>query len=170
MRLQWRTAPDPAVVEPLADCWYAVSAAGGAVGFPPPVVAAEVRAAAEALVGSLDQDVRLLLALDDGVLAGWVVLSRGTGRLVRHRASLLRLQTALTHRGQGVGALLVHEAARSARDDLGLEQLHLTARGGTGLEGFYERLGFVEVGRLPGALRVAPGDDRDEVHLQLALV
>jgi hypothetical protein len=30
-------------------------------------------------------------------------------------------------------------------------------------------LGYREVGRLPGALRVAPGDDRDEVLMWLPL-
>ena len=167
--LRWLTAPDPSVVEPLTDCWYAVSAAGGAVGFPPPVVETQVRAAAGALVASLSEDVRLLLALEGDVLAGWVVLSRGPGRLVRHWATLLRLQTSLDSRGQGVGAALVREAARSARADLGLEHLHITVRGGAGLEGFYLALGFVEVGRWPRALRVAPGDDRDEVLMHLPL-
>jgi len=48
---------------------------------------------------------------------------------------------------------------------LGLEHLQLTVRGGTGLESFYERFGYVVVGRHPGAVRVAPGDDRDEVMM-----
>jgi hypothetical protein len=38
-------------------------------------------------------------------------------------------------------------------------------RGGTGTEGFYLAHGYREVGRLPRALRLAPGDDRDELHL-----
>jgi hypothetical protein len=38
-------------------------------------------------------------------------------------------------------------------------------RGGEGLERFYERLGYTIVGRHPGAVRVAPGDDRDEIML-----
>jgi hypothetical protein len=37
------------------------------------------------------------------------------------------------------------------------------------LEPFYERLGYKEVGRLPGALRVGPGDDRDEIVFWRAL-
>ncbi|RDV48322.1 hypothetical protein DDV98_29620 [Streptomyces sp. IB2014 011-12] len=36
-----------------------------------------------------------------------------------------------------------------------LEQLHLAARGGVGLEDFYGRLGWKEIGRWPGALRLA---------------
>lgn len=42
-----------------------------------------------------------------------------------------------------------------AREELGLEQLHLAVRGGMGLEGFYARLGWREIGRWPGALRMA---------------
>ena len=45
--------------------------------------------------------------------------------------------------------------------------MQLTVRGGTGTEAFYTRLGYREVGRLPGALRVAPGDDRDEIIMWL---
>ena len=57
-----------------------------------------------------------------------------------------------------------------ARQEMGLEQLHLAARGGMGLERFYARLGWREIGRWPGALRLAPGDDRDEVLMILAPV
>jgi hypothetical protein len=59
----------------------------------------------------------------------------------------------------------VHEIARGR----GWEFLHLTARGGTGLDDFYRNLGYTEVGRLPGAIRVAPGDDRDEIILACRL-
>ncbi len=51
--------------------------------------------------------------------------------------------------------------------EMGLEQLHLAARGGMGLEHFYARLGWREIGRWPGALRLAPGDDRDEILMVL---
>lgn len=57
-----------------------------------------------------------------------------------------------------------------ARDELGLEQLHLAARGEEGLESFYSRLGWREVGRWPGALRLAPDDTRDEVLMLLDLL
>ena len=59
-------------------------------------------------------------------------------------------------------------ARQVARQDMGLEQLHLAARGGMGLEHFYARLGWREIGRWPGALRLAPGDDRDEVLMVLS--
>jgi hypothetical protein len=50
---------------------------------------------------------------------------------------------------------------------MGLEQLRLEARGGEGLEEFYGRLGWKEIGRWPGALRFDHGD-RDEVLMLLA--
>jgi hypothetical protein len=54
-----------------------------------------------------------------------------------------------------------------AHEDMGLEQLHLAARGGIGLEGFYARLGWREIGRWPSALRFGPDDTRDEVLMIL---
>ncbi len=36
-----------------------------------------------------------------------------------------------------------------------------------GLEDFYGRLGWAEIGRWPDALRLAPGDDRDEILMIL---
>jgi hypothetical protein len=46
---------------------------------------------------------------------------------------------------------------------MGLDALQVTVRSGSGTEKFYARLGYSEVGRVPAALRVAPGDDRDEI-------
>jgi predicted N-acetyltransferase YhbS len=80
------------------------------------------------------------------------------------------VQTALAYRGRGVGQALMGEVARSAREDLGLEQLHLELRAGLGLEAFYGRLGWQEVGRWPGALRLAEHDRRDEVLMLLRLL
>jgi hypothetical protein len=61
---------------------------------------------------------------------------------------------------------MVH-ARQVARSEMGLEQLRLAVRGGTGLEHFYARLGWTVNGRWPGALRLAPGDDRDEILMLL---
>jgi hypothetical protein len=38
-------------------------------------------------------------------------------------------------------------------------------RGGTGIELFYERFGYAVVGSHPAAIRLAPGDDRDEIMM-----
>lgn len=62
------------------------------------------------------------------------------------------------------------EAARAAREDLALEQLRIELRGGAGLEVFYSRLGWREIGRWPAALRLNDDDYRDDVLMVLSLV
>jgi GNAT superfamily N-acetyltransferase len=88
--------------------------------------------------------------------------------LQEHWRTIRRVMVHPAHQGRGHGAALMREAERVARD-LGLAALHVTVRGGLGLEGFYESCGYKEVGRLPGALRLRPGDDRDDIHMWLAL-
>jgi len=159
----------PGVRQALVDCWIEVANAGGAVGFPfPPVDARQVGPVADRLIADLDPDYnRVLLAEAGGVLAGWLNLSRHRDRVVPHWGTVKRVQTRPGFRGRGIGVALMSEVRRIARDELGLEQLHLEARGGEGLEGFYSRLGWTEIGRWPGALRF-PGGDRDEVLMLLA--
>jgi GNAT superfamily N-acetyltransferase len=168
-RLRWvRAGQDPleeSVRAELVDCWLEVSNAGGAVGFPwPPVARSEVVDAFAALGGEVAEGRALLLVAEDHVgVAGWVTLVLNRARLTAHWATVQRLQSRPRVRGTGLGRVLLEEVDRTARDELGLEQLHLTVRGGMGLEGFYEHLGWEQVGRWPGALRLGDGDDRDEV-------
>ncbi|MGW0940631.1 N-acetyltransferase family protein [Streptomyces sp. NPDC002666] len=153
----------------LVNCWIAVTNAGGAAGFPfPPVVDDDVEPAADELLGHLDPSrTRLLVARFGEDLAGWVVLRRDPFRLVAHWGSVHHLQTHPDFRGRGVGSALMRELRTVARDELGLEQLRLAARGKEGLEDFYGRLGWREAGRWPSALRFAPDDTRDEVLMLL---
>lgn len=72
------------------------------------------------------------------------------------------------HQKKGYGPALTRQAERHGRA-MGWQALHVTVRGGLGLEEFYKRCGYREVGRLPGTLRVADGDDRDEILMWLAL-
>lgn len=97
-----------------------------------------------------------------------MALVRNPYPVVAHWAEVRHLQTRLAYRGRGVGSSLMQEIRRIARDEMGLQQLHLAARGGMGLESFYGRLGWREIGRWPDALRLGPGDDRDEVLMLLA--
>jgi len=160
---------DPGVREELTACWITVTNAGGAAGFPfPPVSASDVAPAVDALAARLDpRRTRILLARTDGALAGWVVLSRDPSPLVAHWGTVNHLQTQPALRGQGIGSALMHRLRDVARDEMGLEQLHLAARGGMGLEDFYTRLGWKETGRWPGKLRLAPDDTRDEILMIL---
>jgi GNAT superfamily N-acetyltransferase len=154
----------------LIECWITVSNGGGAVGFPfPPVSRQEVEPVADMLIAGLDpQRSRLLVATADGVLAGWLNIRRESAPVVAHWGTIHSVQTHPRFRGRGIGAGLMGRARCVARDDMGLEQLHLAARAGMGLEEFYGRLGWREIGRWPGALRFGPGDDRDEVLMLLA--
>jgi GNAT superfamily N-acetyltransferase len=154
----------------LVDCWITVANAGGAVGFAfPPVASEQVAPVAERLIAGLDpQRSRLLLAAVDGVLAGWLHLAGNGDPLVAHWGIVSRVQTHPSYRGRGIGAAMMDQVRRIGRDEMGLEQLRLYARGGAGLEGFYARLGWKEIGRWPRALRFAAGDERDEILMVLA--
>ncbi len=155
----------------LIDCWVAVTNAGGAVGLLPPTTVAAARSLAAPMFARVASDGPddLLVTYDDGRLVGWAVLaSRGTP-LTRHWRTIGRLQVRPELQGRGLGIALVEAAVRHGREQLGLDALHLTVRDGTGLDRFYERLGFVQVGRLPGSLRLGPGDYRDELYYVRAL-
>ncbi|MFB6527647.1 MULTISPECIES: GNAT family N-acetyltransferase [unclassified Streptomyces] len=169
---QFTAAEDvsPELRNALVDCWIEVTNAGGAAGFPfPPIDAHLAGPAVDSLVAGLGpRSSRLLVASIDDELVGWLNVRRDDVRLVAHWGTLHHLQTRTGLRGRGIGAALVRRVREIARDEMGLEQLRLAARGGVGLETFYGRLGWREVGRWPGALRLAPGDDRDEVLMVLA--
>jgi GNAT superfamily N-acetyltransferase len=153
----------------LLSCWTDVSNAGGAVGFVPPVTAAEVAPVLDAVIARVRQGREVVALLRvDGEVAGFAVLSLSLSPLRAHWATVLRVQVHPSRQGHGLGRVLmtgVHDIARAR----GLEFLHLTVRGGTGIEAFYKGLGYQEFGRMPGAIRVAPGDDRDEIHLTCRL-
>ncbi|HEX4092688.1 MAG TPA: GNAT family N-acetyltransferase [Trebonia sp.] len=161
---------DPAVRQELTACWIAVTNAGGAAGFPfPPVDASHVAPAVDALAAGLDPSrSRILLARVGGGLAGWVALSHEPSPLIGHWGVVHHLQTQLAHRKAGIGSALMRRLQVVARNEMGLEQLHLAVRGGMGLEDFYSRLGWRVTGRWPGKLRLAPDDTRDEILMFLS--
>ncbi len=64
------------------------------------------------------------------------------------------------HQGRGYGRDLMAAVERTARTAPGfeaVEAVRLNCRGGTGVDGFYAKSGYKEVGRVPDAIRVAPG-------------
>jgi GNAT superfamily N-acetyltransferase len=149
----------------LLRCWLDVSNAGGAVGFVPPVTEGELAPVLDKLLDGVRSGRNVLCVLEvDGEVGGWATLVRSDSHLRQHWASVLRVQVHPSRQGAGLGRALitgVHDIARRH----GFEFLFLNVRGGTGTEAFYAGLGYVEVGRVPGALRLAPGDDRDEIAM-----
>jgi GNAT superfamily N-acetyltransferase len=166
------TSPEqvtPSLKRELTDCWMLVSNAGGAVGFPfLPVDITHVAPVADKLFAGLSPECsRLLIARAGDTLVGWVHIQRNLSPLIAHWGTINHLQSLPSSRGQGIGSALMAHARHVALSELGLEQLRLAVRGGTGLEHFYARLGWTVIGRWPGALRLAPGDDRDEILMIL---
>ncbi len=175
LHLQWLCSSDDVPDElrrALTRCWRDVANAGGAVGFAEevPVTEAVVAPVVDEIVAGLNPRLsRLLVAIRDGGVAGWLLLTGNADPLVAHWGRVTRLQTALPARGSGVARALMTELHRSARDDLGLDSLRLEVRGGMGLEAFYERVGWVVVGAWPGALQFTRHGRRDEVLMALDL-
>ncbi len=158
-------AKEPGLRHDLLDTWVAVTDAGGSVGFVPPADRADIAARLDArLVEVADGRDALGVLRRDGTAVGMGVLVDTGWPLQRHWRTVLWVMVRPELQGQGAGRLLMDGLHQIGRD-MGLEHLELTARGGTGLERFYEKFGYVVVGRHPGAIRVAPGDDRDEVML-----
>jgi GNAT superfamily N-acetyltransferase len=159
----------PGLRRELIDCWMLVSNAGGAVGFPfLPVDIRHVAPVADKLFAGLSPGCsRLLIARTGDTLAGWVHLHRNPSPVIAHWGTISHLQSLPSSRGQGIGSALMTHATQVARAEMGLEQLHLAVRGGTGVEHFYARLGWTVTGRWPGALRLGPDDNRDEILMIL---
>jgi GNAT superfamily N-acetyltransferase len=159
------SAVDDVLRGELLACWTDVSNAGGAVGFVPPVTEDDVAPVLGRLLEGVHsgRDVLAVLTVD-GVTAGFAALTGNGSPLRQHWASVLRVQVHPSRQGQGLGRVLmggVHDIARAQ----GWEFVTLSARGGTGVDAFYRGLGYTEFGRLAGAIRVAAGDDREEILL-----
>ena len=158
-------ALDAAGRDEVLDLWCRVNDSGGAVGFRPGATREEVAATlarheaevaeGQAVLGQLrDASGRLL------GLAWWVA---SPTPLLAHALWLYRVMVDPDLQGRNLGRLLMAGMHRLARTTDGVEMVTLDYRSGTGVGGFYARCGYTEVGRVPGAIRVAPGDDRDDV-------
>ncbi|MEU4380213.1 GNAT family N-acetyltransferase [Micromonospora echinofusca] len=159
----------PELREQIVDLWGDVTNAGGAVGFVPPVTAADVRHTAEPTFADIvDGPDRLLTGYAGERPVAALIFCDNRFDLKAHWCVLKRVMVHPDTQGHGYGAALMREAERLGRT-MGWEALHVTVRDGLGLDRFYRRLGYREIGRLPGALRVAPGDDRDEILMWLDL-
>ena len=153
------------VVARMAQIWLDVTHAGGAVGGAPDATASDLEPVIEDALGRVragkDHMVSASLA---GELIGFGFLAFRPGPLFKHWATVKRLQVHPDLQGRGYGGELLDELARVATQ-LGLEQLHLTVRGGTGTESFYARHGYRIMARIPDVIRLAPDDTREEIYM-----
>ncbi|TLS42006.1 GNAT family N-acetyltransferase [Streptomyces montanus] len=162
---------DPALRDGVLDLWADVSNAGGAVGFVPPVTREAIRPELVKQFAAMSEGrMRLLVGRDeDDAVAATAFFSFNTHRLMTHWAWLYTVMVHPKHQGKGYGRDLLAAAAEAARGFEGIEAIRLTCRGGLGLERFYGSCGYKEVGRVPGAIRVGPGDDREDIMMLLPL-
>lgn len=167
--------PDPSVTPELRDgicaLWADVSNAGGAVGFLPPVAPEQVRPdLLRHLTAMAEGRARLVVGRDgDGRVVATAFLTLNGHRLMTH---WLWVYTVMVHpslQGRGVGRRLMAAVAEAARTVEGITALRLTCRGGSGARPFYEACGYQEVGRVPGAIRLAEDDYRDDITMWLEL-
>lgn len=129
------------------------------MGFTTPVDIAEVASTLDRALQNVaaGRDALGILSQGDRTVGMAFLVDRGSA-LRRHWRTVLRVMVRPELQGHGAGRLLLEGLHRTARS-LGLEQLQLTVRGGTGVERFYERFGYAVVGSHPGAVRLAPGDE-----------
>jgi GNAT superfamily N-acetyltransferase len=170
-----RFVRDPAVTPELADglarLWAAVTNAGGAVGFVPPVTTEDVRPELDThLAGVPEGRTRLLVCFDESDRAvGTAFLAFNAHRLKRHWVWLYTVMLHPERQGGGAGRRLMAAVEAMVRDMDGVDGIRLTCRGGMGLERFYRSCGYREVGRVPDAIKVAEGEYRDDGTLWLPL-
>ena len=173
MSLTFRLDPPggPALRDGVLALWADVTNAGGAVGFVAPVTAEDIRPEWRGhLTAMAEGRMRLLVGYDEeGAVAATAFLAYNTHRLMTHWVWLYTVMVHPSHQGKGYGRDLMAAAADAARAFEGIEAIRLTCRGGTGADRFYAACGYKEVGRVPGAIRVADADDRDDVIMLLPL-
>ncbi|MGW2637767.1 N-acetyltransferase family protein [Streptomyces sp. NPDC001348] len=164
-------AVTPALRDGILDLWADVSNAGGAVGFVAPVTREEIRPELVSHLAAMAEGRhRLLVGLDEaGEPAATAFFAFNTHRLRTHWVWLYTVMVHPRHQGKGYGRDLLAAAEDAARGFDGVDAIRLGCRGGLGLERFYASCGYKEVGRVPGAIRVAPGDDRDDITMLLPL-
>lgn len=149
----------------LLETWVDVTNAGGAVGLLYPADAETAGPIADETWSRVEAGLDdIVVLIEDDEVVGWLVLGSNSNPLMKHWRTIGRLQVHPSYQGKGYGDALMHAAESRARE-IGMEALHLTVRGATGTERFYERLGYTVVGRIPLALRVQPGDDRDQIYM-----
>ena len=153
----------------LVGIWVDATNAGGALGLLSPATAESARELAAATWrGIEDGSDDLFVAYLGATPVGWVVLSPRNDGVTPHWRTVKRLQVHPEQQGCGYGRAMLAELERFCLAE-GLEEVHLTLRDGTGVDRLYRALGFREIARIPKALRVGPGDDRDEVYMVKSL-
>lgn len=143
---------------------------GASIGFLPPLAAGEAAEYWRQVVDALRGPARVLLvAIEDGRIAGTVQLAHEMRRNGDHRSEVIKLMVHTSARRRGIGRALMAEAEQAMRD-AGRTLMVLDTRCGDPSEALYWELGFAEVGTIPRYARSADGTLHETVimYKQLA--
>lgn len=106
----------------------------------------------------------MLVCLVEGRIVGNCHLNIQKRIKTRHRAGVA-IAIIRAYWGQGLGTLMFSELIRIGRE-LGVKQLELEyVEGNARAKALYEKLGFVETGTRPDAIRLKDGSFLDEVSM-----
>jgi len=140
----------PETVAALSDLLIEVVANGGSVSFMYPLAREDAAAFWKvSLARAVAGDRVVLGAWEGDELIGTVTLDLAMPPNQPHRAEIAKLMTRVSRRGRGVARSLMREAERIAVER-GRTLLVLDTAAEEGAAGFYERLGYIRVGAIPG--------------------
>jgi RimJ/RimL family protein N-acetyltransferase len=108
-------------------------------------------------------------AFDGQTLVGTAGWYRSSGLKEHHKAAVVGVFVAGTHRGSGVARRLMQAVIDATRATPGLRQLNLiSSSANAAAVKLYESFGFTVWGREPAALYVA-GEYHEDTHMSLVL-
>jgi len=152
------------VLPDLVQIFRDVVNGGVPLGFLAPITLQTAHEYWLSVVPELEAGTRILLvAQNDGGVLGSGQLALAQRPNSQHRAELQKLFVARAARGMGIGQLLMQ-----ALEDVALEHgrtlIQLNTRVGLDAVGFYRRLGYREVGVIPGWTKDAEGRRYDHIE------
>jgi acetyltransferase len=158
------------MIDDLTRLLQEAAASGVSLGFVTPFDDNTMRRYWQGAIAEVEAGARILLAArdEDGALIGSAQLDLATTPNAQHRAEVQKVCVARSARGQGAGTqllLAIEEAARAA----GRTLLVLDTRKDGVAEGLYRRLGYREVGVIPGYARTVDGSMVTEVFFYRTL-
>jgi acetyltransferase len=147
----------PAVIPQLAALLQDTVASGGSIGFLPPLSREDAFAYWHDVVAALETPYRILLvAREMDQITGTVQLDLASRPNADHRAEIIKLMVAPTHRKQGIGRALM-DAIEAEATQAGRTTLVLDTRAGDPSERLYLSLGYTRAGTIPEYARSADG-------------
>jgi GNAT superfamily N-acetyltransferase len=151
-------AADAALLPGLAAMMVEAVAGGASIGFMAGFSQAESLAWWQGRLAAAAQgEVLIVIALDDGGVAGTVSLVHAAMPNQQHRADIAKMMVAKRTRGRGIGAALL-TAVEALAVAQGRTTLVLETISGSAAARLYERAGWEKVGDIPAYALMPDGE------------